>query len=71
LLRHLPHHGINIEEQPAFDAAEQACVSSYPDCGCGAGPYQLDDGTTFGPDAAFTATVSCQAGQCLSSARFE
>jgi len=56
--------GINVDEVPAFDAAEAICDSQFPGCGCPAGPTEAEDGNTgMSPD---DFAVTCDAGTCMS-----
>jgi hypothetical protein len=40
--------GLNAADQANFMAQEQACVASYPHCGCPMGPTRTDSGETVG-----------------------
>jgi len=56
--------GISRSQETAFDAAEQACDSQYPGCGCAERPTQAEDGNTGFDPATFG--VACDAGTCRS-----
>jgi hypothetical protein len=55
--------GVRASVSAAFDAAEAACESMYPACGCAQQPTKAEDGKE-GPEN--TMQVACTMGACSS-----
>ena len=54
--------GISASEVARFTSDEAACETTYPACGCAAGPTLVEDGTTLGGKSA--AVARCAGGTC-------
>jgi hypothetical protein len=59
--------GISTSETDRFSAAEAACASMYPACGCFSDAITADDGSMGSSSTGDAPTLACDSGICATS----
>ncbi len=59
-------HAVAKSHSDAYDAAEKACTSQYPACGCASQPTVAEDGHVA-PGGLKDVTALCKSGVCLAT----